>query len=60
MTAPKRRLSSSRRDIRRSHDSLGKSAVGKCPECGESKRSHYICKSCGYYDGTQYKSGTED
>ena len=28
-------------------------AIVKCPQCGEYKRAHRLCASCGYYGGKQ-------
>ncbi len=36
---------------RRSHDALSTPAVSTCPQCGEPKRPHYVCPSCGTYKG---------
>ncbi len=49
MALPKKKISKSRRDMRRAHDSL--TAVGsiECPNCGERKLPHHVCKACGYY-----------
>ncbi|MBC6444213.1 MAG: 50S ribosomal protein L32 [Alphaproteobacteria bacterium GM202ARS2] len=53
MAVPKRKISSSRRNMRRSHDYLrGRSAV-VCPHCGELKAPHHVCPFCGYYKGRQ-------
>ena len=52
--APKRRISSTRRDKKRSSlwklDPLG---FSKCTQCGELKLPHVVCKSCGYYKGKE-------
>jgi large subunit ribosomal protein L32 len=56
MTAPKRRLSKTRRDSRRAHDSLTKPQVAACNNCGEMTRPHLICRHCGHYNGRQYKA----
>ena len=49
MAVPKRKTSSSKRRMRRSHDSLKVANLSECPNCGELKLSHQICLSCGYY-----------
>ncbi len=36
---------------RRSHDALSAPATSTCPQCGEPKRPHHICPSCGTYRG---------
>ncbi|MCE2502455.1 MAG: 50S ribosomal protein L32 [Chlorobi bacterium] len=51
MAHPKRKISKSRRDKRRTHYKLSEPAIGKCPNCGETKRHHTACRSCGYYNG---------
>ena len=53
MAVPKKKVSKSRRNQRRSHDSLSSSVYGECPNCGELKRPHHVCSSCGYYDGRE-------
>ena len=39
--------------MRRAHDSLASSTYEECPNCGEQKRPHHICNSCGYYNGRE-------
>jgi len=53
MAVPKSKISKSRRDQRRSHDALKAAAYGECSNCGELKRPHHVCGSCGYYDGKE-------
>lgn len=53
MAVPKRKVSPSRQGMRRSHDALVKESSMECPNCGELKRSHHVCGSCGYYDGRE-------
>ncbi|MCA9961713.1 MAG: 50S ribosomal protein L32 [Chloroflexota bacterium] len=50
---PKRRISKSRRDKRRTHDALHPYHLVPCPNCGEMKRSHRVCLECGTYNGRQ-------
>ena len=49
MANPKRKISKSRRDKRRSHMALRSPAVTLCPECMEPKLPHRLCMNCGYY-----------
>ena len=51
MAVPKRKVSPSRRNMRRAHDSLQSTAHHECSNCGELKRPHHVCPSCGQYDG---------
>lgn len=50
MAVPKKKVSPSRRGMRRSHHALRGEARAECPNCGELKRPHHICSSCGHYD----------
>ena len=49
MAVPKKKHSKSRRDKRRSHDSLTPPNVVPCPQCNEPRLPHHICLHCGYY-----------
>lgn len=49
MAVPKKKVSKSRRDLRRSHHALRPGAYVECPNCGEFKRPHHVCEACGYY-----------
>ncbi|MEL6608198.1 MAG: 50S ribosomal protein L32 [Pseudomonadota bacterium] len=53
MAVPQNRVTRSRRNNRRSHDSLSPANPNECPNCGELKRPHHICASCGHYDGRE-------
>ena len=54
MAVPKRRVSSARRDKRRSNVwKLEAPTLTKCPKCGELFRPHWLCKACGYYKGRE-------
>ncbi len=54
MAVPKRRVSSARRDKRRSNVwKLEAPTLTKCPKCGELIRPHRLCKACGYYKGRE-------
>ncbi|MCB2192049.1 MAG: 50S ribosomal protein L32 [Deltaproteobacteria bacterium] len=53
MAVPKRRHSTTRRDKRRSHDSITLPNPASCPQCGEAKMPHRVCPSCGTYKGRQ-------
>ncbi|MFZ5609756.1 MAG: 50S ribosomal protein L32 [Pseudomonadota bacterium] len=53
MAVPKRKTTPSRRNMRRSHHALKPAGHQECPNCGELKRPHHICASCGHYDGRE-------
>jgi len=53
MAVPKSKITSARRGMRRSHDALRANSMNECQNCGEVKRPHHICASCGYYDGRE-------
>ncbi|MFO1056998.1 MAG: 50S ribosomal protein L32 [Dongiaceae bacterium] len=53
MAVPKKKTSKSRRNMRRSHHALKPVTSIECPNCGEQKRPHHLCGSCGYYDGRE-------
>jgi large subunit ribosomal protein L32 len=53
MAVPKKKTSKSRRDMRRAHHALKTFGHMECPNCGERKRPHHVCTSCGHYDGRE-------
>jgi large subunit ribosomal protein L32 len=53
MAVPKRKTTPSKRNMRRSHDSLSVEAYQECPNCGELKRPHNLCNACGFYNGRE-------
>lgn len=53
MAVPKRKVSRSKRDMRRSHHRLERINLIECSNCGEHKRPHHICQACGYYNGRE-------
>jgi large subunit ribosomal protein L32 len=54
MAVPKRRVSTTRRDKRRSSVwKLKAPTLVKCSNCGEYTRPHHVCSNCGYYDGKE-------
>ncbi|MDO4742431.1 MAG: 50S ribosomal protein L32 [bacterium] len=51
MAVPKRKTSKARKNKRRSNVwKLVAPALVKCSRCGEYKRPHRVCSSCGYYN----------
>jgi large subunit ribosomal protein L32 len=51
MPNPKRRHSTRRTALRRSHDFLTASGLSECPNCHEKKLPHRACAKCGEYKG---------
>ena len=49
MAVPKKKVSKSRRDKRRTHKKLSLPTLSKCSHCGQPKLSHRVCPNCGYY-----------
>jgi large subunit ribosomal protein L32 len=59
MAVPKKKTSSSRRNMRRAHHRLTPAAYAECSNCGEMKRPHHVCSSCGHYDGREVSEARE-
>lgn len=52
MAVPKRRKTSSKRNMRRAqHDKIIAPNVVACPECAAPMVSHRVCPGCGHYKG---------
>ena len=51
MPNPKRRHSTRRTALRRSHDFLTAVGVSECSNCHEKKLPHRACPKCGEYKG---------
>jgi large subunit ribosomal protein L32 len=51
MAHPKRKISKSRRDKRRTHYKASAPTLTACSNCGEMKLNHRACANCGYYAG---------
>jgi large subunit ribosomal protein L32 len=60
MAVPKRKTSTSRRNMRRSHDALANPPMSQCPNCGEIMRPHHACPHCGYYKGREVTEKIQD
>ncbi|MDQ0227063.1 MULTISPECIES: 50S ribosomal protein L32 [Metabacillus] len=53
MAVPFRRTSKTRKRLRRTHFKLQVPGMVECPNCGESKLAHRVCKACGTYKGKE-------
>lgn len=51
MAVPKRRTSKTVTKKRRTHFKLQVPGMTECPNCGEMKLAHRVCKECGTYKG---------
>ena len=51
MPNPKHKISSTRRDKRRTHYKAEAPTLGVCSNCGASILLHRVCSECGYYRG---------
>ena len=60
MAVQQNKVSKSRRNNRRAHDALVAGNPNDCPNCGELKRPHHICASCGFYGDKEVISMTEE
>jgi len=49
MAVPKKKVTQSRRNNRRSHHALVAASLNECPNCGEVKLPHHVCGACGFY-----------
>jgi large subunit ribosomal protein L32 len=53
MPVPKKKLSKSKKRMRRSHHALRAPGLSSCPKCGATGLPHRVCTSCGHYRGRQ-------
>ena len=49
MAVQQNKVTKSRRNKRRAHDSLDAENPSECSNCGERKRPHHVCAVCGHY-----------
>ncbi|MGZ8362803.1 MAG: 50S ribosomal protein L32 [Caulobacteraceae bacterium] len=60
MAVPKRKVSPSRRNMRRSHDALKSNTYVEDKDSGELRRPHHIDLKAGTYKGRQVIVAKED
>ncbi|MCI8444950.1 MAG: 50S ribosomal protein L32 [Bacilli bacterium] len=53
MAVPFRKVSKTRKRMRRTHYKVSANETTKCPNCGEAIRPHRVCKNCGTYKGKE-------
>ena len=51
MAHPKRKISKSRRNKRRTHDNAVAPTLATCSNCATPVVYHRVCPECGYYKG---------
>ena len=49
MAVPFRKVSKTRKRMRRSHNALEVVGTTTCKECGAVIKPHRVCKNCGHY-----------
>ena len=52
---PFRKVSKTRKRMRRSHNAMEIPGVSKCPSCGEMIKPHRVCPKCGKPTRVGYK-----
>ncbi len=56
MAVPQNKVTKSKRNMRRAHDALTADNPNECSNCGELKRPHHVCPSCGHYNDVEVVS----
>ncbi len=51
MAVPFRKISKTRKNMRRTHYKVTANGLVKCSNCGEMIRPHRVCDKCGFYKG---------
>lgn len=51
MAVPKKRTSSTKQGMRRSHHKLVTASLTRCPKCQSLTPMHQACPTCGTYRG---------
>jgi len=60
MAVQQNRVTRSKRNMRRAHDSLKAVSGQECPSCGELKRPHHVCRACGHYNDREVVAQVEE
>ena len=60
MAVPFRKVSKTRKRMRRAHNALEVVGTTKCPGCGAVIKPHRVCKKCGSYKGTKVVEHNKD
>ena len=51
MAVPFRKVSKTRKRMRRTHYKIEENGTTKCSNCGAIIRPHRVCAECGFYKG---------
>ena len=57
MAVPKKKISPSRRNMRRSHHRLTRAGLCRVPELRRAEAAAHVCDACGYYGGREVVLG---
>lgn len=55
MAVPFRKVSKTRKRMRRTHYKIEANGLVKCQNCGAMIRPHRACGECGFYKGKEVK-----
>ncbi len=59
MAVPFRKVSKTRRDMRRTHYKITANSLIECSNCGAKIRPHRACPECGFYKGVSTSKEVE-
>ena len=59
MAVPFRKVSKTRRDMRRTHYKVTANGLVECTNCGAKIRPHRACPKCGFYKGADTSKKVE-
>ncbi len=60
MAVPFRKVSKTRRDMRRTHYKITANGLVECSNCGAKIRPHRACPKCGFYKGSDTSKKVEE
>ena len=60
MAVPFRKVSKTRRNMRRTHYKITANGLVECTNCGAKIRSHRACPKCGFYKGSDTSKKQEE
>lgn len=60
MAVPFRKVSKTRRDMRRTHYKVTANGLVECTNCGTKIRPHRACPKCGFYKGVNTSKVKEE